>query len=81
LEGGLFNETAGNIKSTLFLGKLIKTIRYSRIISKPGKRRKYFCPMLPDFRKSVAFWKVPNLHPFVFLAKSNMQMKMSVGHW
>jgi hypothetical protein len=75
----LFNKNAGNIQSTLTCEKLIKTLRHSRIISKPGKKRKYFCPMLPDFRKSVAFWKVPRLHPFVLLAKSNM--KMSVGHW
>jgi len=63
------------------LKKLIKTIRHIRTISKPGKKRKYFCPMLPDFRNSAAFWEVPSLHPFVLLAKSNMQMKMSVGQW
>ena len=25
--------------------------------------------MLPDFRNSFAFWKVPRLHPFVLLVK------------
>jgi hypothetical protein len=29
-----------------------------------------FYPMLPDFRNSTAFWKVPRLRPFMFLVRS-----------
>jgi hypothetical protein len=39
---------------------------------KIGKRWKYLllCPKLPDFRKSIAFWKVSRLRPFVLSVKA-----------
>ena len=33
--------------------------------------------MFPDFRKSIAFWKVPRLRPFVLLVPATW----SVEHW
>jgi hypothetical protein len=30
----------------------------------------FFCPKLPDFRKSIAFWQVPRLRPFVLLLRA-----------
>jgi hypothetical protein len=37
--------------------------------------------MLPEFRKKTLFyWKVPRLSPFVRLIKAAMKMKMSMDH-
>ena len=35
------------------------------------------CPMLPDFRKSIALWKVPRPRPFILLENSSILMKIS----
>jgi hypothetical protein len=34
------------------------------------KKKVLFCVMLPDFRKSVPFWKVLKLRPFIFLVRT-----------
>ena len=36
--------------------------------------------MLPDFRKSIAYWKRPTLRPF-FLLVHSMQMKVVTEPW
>jgi hypothetical protein len=38
-----------------------------------------FRPIVPDFRKSVAFWRIPKPRPFVLLVRATC--KMSMDHW
>jgi len=40
-----------------------------------------FYPMLPNIRKSIAFWQVPRLRPFVLLARATCRWRWvwSVG--
>jgi hypothetical protein len=37
--------------------------------------------MLPDFRRSIAFWKVPRIRQFVLVLKSYVQMNMCMEYW
>jgi hypothetical protein len=39
---------------------------------KTKKVKVTLCPVLPDFRKSIVFWKVPRLRPFVFVVKQGV---------
>jgi len=37
--------------------------------------------MLPISERTLFYWKVPRLSPFVLLIKAAMKMKMSMDHW
>jgi hypothetical protein len=40
------------------------------ILSRGRKLKVLFYPMLPDFRKTIAFRKVPRLRPFALLVRA-----------
>jgi hypothetical protein len=44
-------------------------------ILKTKKVKVLFYSMFPDFRKSVAFWKVPRLHSFVLLVRATCKWR------
>jgi len=48
---------------------------------KTGKRWKYLllCPKSPDFRNSIAFWKVSRLRPFVLSVKATHRRRSVRG--
>ena len=39
------------------------------------------CPMHPDFRKIIAFWKGRKLRPFVLLPRATRRLGMIMEHW
>jgi hypothetical protein len=44
-------------------------------IYRPKTVEVFSYPMLPNYRKRIAFWKVPRLRPFVFLVRAVCQLK------
>jgi len=40
-----------------------------RLSIEKKKVKVLFYPVLPDFQKSIAFWKASRLRPFVFLVR------------
>ena len=55
-----------------------KKMKRRSILEAKGKLGVLFCTMLPYFRKSFGFWKVPRLRPFVFLVRETCRWR---GVW
>jgi hypothetical protein len=45
------------------------------IVSRGRKLKVLFYPMLPDFRKTIAFWKVSRLRPLVLLLRATFSRR------
>ena len=72
---GLFPVWPIRSRFTLFGWTGTKKLKRRSILEAKGKVRVSFCTMLPYFRKSFGFWKVPRLRPFVLLVRETCRWR------